>query len=295
MAITIHLGTYKTATTSLQRLLKDNKDHLRSLGYDIYAGTFDRDYKTMRNIHSYLNGQQSKKEFMSNFDGLFLSGSNNNKIISEEMVLGALHKGPALYGDNINKLLSALDDINIPYKIVFVTRRIDALLESLYAHNLAVGYTKKSFVNFYENLDFGMCHWSRVLNEFEAGKNLTEISVLPFEMCSSDPNVYIEHVMTALGLPRLDWGELPRENRSIGKKGFSVVKFLNENKALDDEDKKHLVKMVYKYFTKESDSKVDFLGKYRKVLVDYYRADNDEIAKKYFQSIPSHYYQNMFW
>lgn len=294
MALTIHLGTYKTATTSLQRLLKDKKEYLNSLGYDVYAGTFDRGRKAMKKFHAYLKENQTKREFIYNFDNYFLKGSNNKKIISEEMILGPLQKGPFLYGDNIKKLVSALDDITIPYKIVFVIRRLDLLLESLYVHNFRVGFTRKSFDRFYENLDFRMCHWSRVLNELGNGKNLSDLSILPFEICLSDSHYYVEKVMSALGLPNLDWGQLPMDNISIGKKGYSVICSFNENESLNNDDKKHLTELVRTYFAEKGDSKIDFFSKFRKFLIDYYRTDNEKVTEKYFPDIPKHYFQNLF-
>jgi hypothetical protein len=212
------------------------------------------------------------------------------------MILGPLQKGPSLYGDNIIKFIAALDELKVSYKIVIVTRRIDYLLESLYTHNIAVGFTKKSFDSFYEGLDFGQCHWSKVLNEFESGTYLNDLSVLPFEICMSDPGYYVEKIMAAMGLPSAEWGPLPRENRSIGSKGYSVIRSLHDNKLLTDEDRKYLTKSAYKHFTKDkdSDSKVDFFGKYRRFITAYYSEDNERIAEKYFSDIPRKYYDRIF-
>lgn len=282
----LHLGVYKTATTSLQRLLHHQRRALADAGWDVYAGTFDRMYDVIRLLHDYLRGgddlHAARLALMQ-----ILSRDAPRKFVSEEMLLGDMQAGPNLYGGQLSRFISVLESLRLPpCHVIFVVRRLDRLLESFYLHNYAVGHTHVSISEFYTNLDLSCLSWNEILERLRISPAVGRLSVLPYELIQTAPEQYAGAFFEASGIRHiLSTLDLPRDNPSITTTGYRLLQALHRE-AIPDDVKVGIIKCMENWLRQAPGEAPDSLGEMRHDLMRAWADDTHALFARWLPDAP---------
>lgn len=270
MKLILHLGTYKTATTSFQDFLGD---HVPELAKErAYFPVLKTRYKTMGEIHSYLNSDGSNKNQLAGvaesfkqayFD--FKKEDYDKVVISEEMLLGGMQNGPQLHGPRIDRFFEILEAASAEIKfesikVVYVVREMRSLLESYYIHNLSCGFTKQNVNQFYKNINLKKVSWKPVIRAFCNQNIVNDVVVLNYEIIYSGKEAYFKELAKQCEVnPELfNADNIPASNPSTSYKGAQLCKAIwKESESLGIKRTKvtPVVNRVRKLFPKDNDHK----------------------------------------
>lgn len=284
--LVLHLGVFKTATTSLQRLLHHYRPLLAAHGWDSYAGTYDRMYDVIRLLHDFLRGNGDLHGAKLALAQL-LTSEALYKVVSEEMLLGDMQAGSNLFGEHLPRFLQALEALALPpAHVVFVVRRIDRLLESYYLHNYAVGFSSASFSNYYATFNLEHLNWLEVIEAIRNSPAVGRVSVIPFELCRISPEHYTDAFFSACGLahclPRV---ALPRENSSFSDEAYRLVQTI-QGGSWPEETKIALIKRIEPVLRDAPGESPDFLGDTRHHLLNSWAESSRALFAQWMPGAP---------
>lgn len=158
--IYLHIGTFKTGTTSIQRYLNDNRDSLKRAGVlfptSIFGsgGQFELPSSLMREFSSFWVNTWPKLEMSAEdaWSRIFreISKSDANKIIiSSENFCDLLHHGAREAKDEYAKVLRKFFT-GYEVKVICYLRNLDVYLQSMYGEIIKLR-ASNGFLDFVED------------------------------------------------------------------------------------------------------------------------------------------------
>ena len=198
---TIHIGSAKTGSTSSQKILHDNRDTLLANGI-IYPNSClwkgDFSHNTI-GIHMWDNFYENFKktpysEIIENLIGEI--ESYDRAIISCELLEKAPDHGNR---SNIDTLLHALGDAGFTCDVIYIIRRHDLFLESLFKHAVSEPFTRYSgTVPDFIKSKSSFIQYGKFCNTWKSLPNVRSIKVLPF--IEGDPRSNIINFLSEIGI-----------------------------------------------------------------------------------------------
>lgn len=192
MKIFLHFGAHKSASTTIQRNLRQNKNVLRE-EYGIYF--FEYPDIARGNFYKYFNSrvylEEGKAAVGDTLEALRRSFATVMRrcpddatvVISAEGFLShsGLHKYGGIY-PHAPRMLEALAAATAPYdvRVILVTRRQDTFIESCYLQQVKEG-RYPTFEEFYGEIDRDRLAWLPIAEAAERHFGRDKMLVTPFE------------------------------------------------------------------------------------------------------------------
>lgn len=272
----IHIGLPKTATTTLQSFLYENRDNLRNYGY-LYPQTGIPDkLKAHRNL-SWLIVRRKKadlsfgtwKELNQEVD----DSNFKNVIISSEFFSIANNK-------HIDILKSKLKFYDV--KIVVYLRRQDVRIESQYTQNVKNGIYASDIVSFaHKKRDES--DYYKVLEPWRQAFGTMNIIVRPLEK-TQIPDI-CNDILNVIGINDFkDFSKVKDRNTKPGKKELEILRVINQVYKNDVQKSGIYKKKIAQYAQKYcSDDKKYRLLSYvqASTVMELYKESNQAVAREY--------------
>lgn len=276
MELIIHIGVHKTATTTIQRYLYDNRDTLikKNILYPLVGCEWGKGH---HNIASALNKSNFKlvhtyiKHIQEEAKMVF---AKKIVISSEAFSLTKNHK----------KFLNIVNLFFSEVKIICVARRQDSLAESLYNQNIkspAVRYTKgiEDFLidfNFFERYDY--------LNIYNAwNRSNIKFIFMNFEKIAQPEKDFLQRSLELTVQPQKI--DLTINNKSIDNRLLYYLRHANKHQ-LNEKDYKKLLR-IFKQTKKTSGSTI-VTNELRTNIFNHLNARNEQLNYLLQDDIVSH-------
>lgn len=233
--VIVHMGLHRTATTTLQKCLREVRDSLKGTTVILREDMQKNKYLDMRRWH-HTSGLSKIWLDMKLAEQKWAYGARSygisSVIVSEENLVGTMpgHKHTAFYPsfDAFVTRLQRLDEyVDVHPRLV--VRRQDRFLESVYAFRVARGLTD-DFPTFVGRLDCKDYDWGRFLEPLQGFGDKAQIAVL--ENWQQDGGV----AANALSFVRVSFGvtRKGRGNRRFGDKALQLLLALNRVGLMSD-------------------------------------------------------------
>ncbi len=272
----LHIGLYKTGSTTLQAFFQKNRNTLRNYGY-LYplTGSSSRFHghhnlawllrKTKNADPTLGTWQELHKEIeTANLDKIVISSenfdSNNSKYI--------------------NSLKSELKSYEV--KIIVYVRRQDLRLESLYNQEIKQGLYSGDVFSFLSQKREGSDYYKR-LEPWKQIFGIDNLIVRPLEK-TQIPNI-CHDLLKIIGITDFNnFSEIKNQNIKLGRKVLEVLKLVNKIYENNPQKREKYSKVIAN-FTKEywSDYRSYRLLSYSDSLkiLEWYKQSNIDLAKEY--------------
>lgn len=274
----IHIGAHRTATTSVQDSLFQNKERLKELGYLYPYNT--RRHQKLRNqlLADELSVEESSAQMTSEADGC---EHDIHTIILSDEDFGYIENGDffAKFKEYFN------------VKIFFVLRRQDVWLESWYLQNTKWQWNPKLSHNSFEEfiVKRDMFHWidyNRKVKDLEKHFEQSDILLSVFER-EQMPDGPIAEFYSKIGITNCDDFTLPPHvNQSLSPQIHELMRGLPLARAQPALRVKMIAaceRIDREYF--KNTGKVNTLlipYRLRQRIFTEYEAGNVELAQRYF-------------
>lgn len=272
----IHIGTHKTGTTAIQKVLKENVKSLKKENITYiplvdqtkklkYVNKVERELVSSNKkfLLSFFKKNKKSKCFIWSFEGFSgdpLKGYNNSEVIAES-------------------LRKITQGINV--KIIVYLRKQDQFIESLYTQMIHQGesYNFEYFIKRFKNDDF---NWYLFLNNYSKyfGKENIIVKQYDKEILKKRKGI-INDFIGIIGVQNLKI----KKNKMIANKGYSrnaleIAKILNPK--LNDDEKKVLRKFLKTQFSKKPFENYTYWNEnHKKLLMNNISNSNSKVAKEY--------------
>lgn len=158
--IYLHIGTFKTGTTSIQRYLNDNRDSLKRAGV-LFPSIFSRGGQrelplslikefTDFWVSSWPNFEMSAEDMWGQIFKEISKTDANKIILSTEHFCDLLHHGAREAKDEYAKVLRKFFT-GYEVKVICYLRNLDAYLQSMYGEIIKIFSVNNSFFDFVED------------------------------------------------------------------------------------------------------------------------------------------------
>jgi len=289
----LHIGAHKTATTTIQRNIKKNRDVL-ALKYDIYVFDDGEIYNSDLGAHfkKISQGKLSDDKFDASivkarcYLESRLDEINNDKIlISWEGFLGhsSLDHYEGIY-THIDSVTESIRRIfgNHTLRILTVIRRQDDFIESCYLQQIKEGRSL-SFSEFFEKIDISKLSWLELMDSLNKVFP-NRLAVCTFERIKTDgTEVFLEYCLSKLfefEIDAVDFAIVNRANASLSEKGVDISRELLPQVIAND--RPELNRIIFRNFSNSKYGKAKYFDEFtRRFLIDKYRQDNKALFDKY--------------
>jgi hypothetical protein len=247
--VVYHLGAHKTASSLLQKFMRDNPDVLRRHRL-VYLPRGE-----MNECVGWGKRLLNRPEDLESRIGERLSGPRSRTLVtSHENTLGPPFKTGATHlyprGPEIAaRLATALR--HWPSRVVLYIRPQDEFVESYYLQRIHQGHTL-SFAEWLEELDLDRLSWRPVVDALVTHFGAERVEVVDFGLIHRGQNEFVADFFRRVdpGI-RVEPDYKPVRNASISAKGLRIA--LTANKRLrSDRERKALRKFLQTHFSNRS-------------------------------------------
>lgn len=239
-----HIGAPKTATTTLQGWLRNNRKKLSNSGVGVYPPRRVRQHKYLGEFQDYFRGKIDRPQTAS-FMSLFDDEEHLKVVLSEEALTndflpGAKNAQPGF--SVVHRTIEFLRGLDIPeLHILLTVRRQDKFLKSAYSHQVrrtALAMTFDEWVK--SDVKLPDMSWLKVVDALDAAFGAKKVTVVPFEMLekASDRDFYLRCVAPlSVSLENHEEPKKVNVNSSLAQDTLEISQILNR---LDVKDRTEL-------------------------------------------------------
>ena len=296
MKIYLHIGTEKTGTTSIQKLMQSNSTNLiehgilypKSLGLpnNIRLSNALQDYDKIDNsrIHANLIKKNNILAFRKNLLESLKTEINESNPYT--LIISSEHLSSRINRDReIERLCQFLKHFSDDITVIVYLRRQDQFLESLYSTAIKKGnsFTFKFPVKGKERADF---HYDKMLGKWENIFGKENIIVRIFEKDKLYGNDIIEDFLHILKIPLIyNKDKVKKENTSFGMKKLTFLRKFNKYVPAVYDKKTNLYrgdieKTLESVEIKDEKIKISYQNKEK--FMQRFSEENYKILKRYF-------------
>ncbi len=227
----LHLGAHKTATTSLQEVLRMNKKYLSEKGIYYFPREKFRDLVSRPHFYPKMLPSTIDKTFIdvlkeqNDYQGetkVIVSEENLIALVQEVLTSKGFYKNIESRFKRINKFFS---DVNVE-AVYFTTRSYDEFLPSIYVQmNRALNF--KSFDSFMGRTSLDKLDWYDVVERIKNGINCERLIVEDFKSILKKPENYYDDMI--FGVPYSSLKGLDKYlNDGISNEAVMMSTFLSD-------------------------------------------------------------------
>ncbi|WP_172332122.1 hypothetical protein [Mangrovicoccus sp. HB161399] len=292
----LHIGGPKTATSTLQHWLAENRWNLRKSGVDLRVPSDIRGRNFIGSALRYINGKDDTPD-TSGFDRLFGGVSTERLLISEESLTNSFIPGASRNRngfDCIDKLISFLQEVKVPkIKILLTVRRQDQFIASCYGHRLQRSGEKNSFSDWKkDNVDFKNLSWLGVVNKLDVAFGEENVAVVPYELIQTEGDrAFYERCLSSLNISAK--GHVEPESRarnpSLTDKTEQIARIVNTFPTTSPEERSRrtaLIERINKFAYRSGDRTFrPYISDDAKICQLHYKVENTELAARKFPDL----------
>lgn len=296
----LHVGTPKTATTSIQSFLNKNKDVLEKYGY-CYPASLHRypDVNPIRNGH-FLVGNVIKEDGTRDTDQekIYLEEGLkqvedyfkkvDNVILSDESIWRALsYTRKTLLSD----LRSIGEKNGFRIKVIVYLRRQDKFLLSRWNQSIkqnfaySATYTCDEFFKSEKKKKNKIFNYGTKLDEISRDIGKENLIVRRFDKSKWKDDSIIRDFMNEIGLePTDEFQELEiNENLKLGKNATEIKRIINKNNNLDKKEIAYLGNSLRKISALDTNKKPSAMltVEETRAFLSKYEKENERVAAEY--------------
>ena len=292
--ILIHIGAHKTATTSIQWTLRNNKELLEQQNnLNIILPEDFLQLHIRKHFRFLAQGFENDSAFNQSIELAKLSikpllDPNKLNVISYEGFMGHsdLREYGGIYRPIIGKSLKAIfsDDL---LKVILTIRRQDEFINSCYLQQVK----EAKNINF-EDFTAGILpqniSWSRITNEIEKSLGEEKLLVMPME--------YISHVgllefvsqmfeFYDKSIYQIDKNlKIFFRNKGLSKQGVDIYNLMRDN--LKKADRRIISNFLFTHFSSAKFGKHSFFNEFQKnLIIQNCLEDNKKILSKSYKKL----------
>lgn len=274
----IHIGTHKTASTTIQTALYNNRGYLENEGIVVLSPPIS--FRTLMSSTT-LNVDLSKDNLsLVNQVKQYPKNADLNFLVSFEGLSG----DPILGYKNSKIIAKILREMTLEFevKIIIYLRRQDHFIESLYTQKIHEGesYSFHEFINKFDEFSF---NWESLLDSYdnEFGKENLIVRKYDTENLPKS-NSILRDFGTIIGSKYMQMID-NNESRNLGYSRDALEVARLTNPYLNESDKKRLRHILQKTNTKQPFDSYSFFSELeREHFLSQYIRSNSNVAKKYF-------------
>ncbi len=292
-----HIGTTKTATSSIQRFCKLNRKLLRKYGYDFPIMPFSYPHvKIERNAHFLLSGPAGRKvspkreqRFQDRLESGF-SIMHGHLSKYDKMILTDEDCWRAINYAQINPLELLAEDAkthDYDIQVIVYLRRQDSYLISQWNQRVKSANSSKTFEEYYENNSVHfplLTDYAETLDRIAAIIGKDHITVRRFEPATWIGNSIYLDFMDAVGMDLTAPFRYPEREVNNALKGnfLEMKRSLNQNTALDANENDYFTSMI-RICSSQSDAEKPWMlsADETRSLLEKYEESNNRVVREY--------------
>ena len=293
----IHCGAHKTATTSIQNILRSIRKSLTE--HKIYyilpseinsIGIID----ALRLKAIEVDQKNRLEQFFKN---IIQQHKPDKILISHESFFSFVNLDPSsrsFYSSIENSLEQfsnyGIKDIFNKIRIIFYIRRQDSFLISLYLQHLSTGVWIDSFDAISKKIDYQVMSWIKPIRLFEEQFELQNIIIRPFEKIKEGSDIFLKDFFYSAGINY--YSHFPRlsiSNQSFSKLSYQIA--INTYPYLSVEKRKVASNFLKNIFPANAFGKTNLISKeLSQKILHYHQADNARVFERYIKDYPTDFY-----
>jgi len=278
----LHIGTWKTGSTTLQFYLNHFKKELKKENIYYLSGsdkivTDDRIIRKFKEINTdYIKESRQKfKQIVSRYDDSNASFVSSAEEFSGDPFTG--YKNGHLVAEMLHRITEGLD---LDVQIIIYLRRQDDFFESLYTHSIYLGKSH-SFNEFLNAFDRDSFQWLNIVDAFSERFGKKNITVKRFhKKYLPNKNSLVQGFGKTIGSRLLkNFKETAPRNTSYSRDMLEMMRVANKEFGLEGKKIRKLFRASDK---RKSFEKFSFFSpEERARFYTNYRNSNNIIAKNY--------------
>jgi hypothetical protein len=218
----LHIGQYKTGSSSLQNFLFSNRTKLQEYGFHYCETglTITEPSIGIRHYHLTLH-TMSKECLWSSLASEINDGQWNKYIISYENLLFGF--GPNDLSERLAYISSKLSGIDI--HVICYLRRQDEFMSSWYAEHIKSHKYSKTFDEF-SNHYKKLCFYGDALDKWKYAFPEAEFSIASYNELKRNNTSVVEHFLSLCALDKQNFNSESVSNKSLGAQGcIEMIEF----------------------------------------------------------------------
>ncbi|MFV0321288.1 MAG: hypothetical protein ACK5LE_02760 [Alphaproteobacteria bacterium] len=295
-----HIGAPKTASTSIQHIIKMNKNIVEESGYSFWGPDEIRFHETWGDIFSGYYRNNYSVDLRKCTKNFFKKSKKNKILLSEESLTHDLM--PSQWGEGkfarIERTCDIIESMADNISIILCIRRQDDFLISTYnhllhRHGLMVGF-EEWLLN---NIQITQLSWLSVIDKLEKRFGRKNLTIVPFEYIKKGIDIFLKSMLknTNINTEKFNY-DYSIKNPSLNVGGANLA--IEVNKLLRMYPKKREL-LISDIINRTSDCSFDQDEKKFKeikqnlsvLLAQIYADENHSIEKEwFFQKCPEFYF-----
>lgn len=286
----LHIGTWKTGSTTLQFYLNHFKQKLKKENIYYLSGsdkivTDDRIIRKFKeiNIDYVKESRQKFEQILSRYNDSNASFVSSAEEFSGDPFTG--YKNGHLVAEMLRRITKGLD---LDVQIIIYLRRQDDFFESLYTHSIYLGKSH-SFEEFLNSFDDNSFQWLNIVDAFSDRFGKKNITVKRFhKKYLPNKNSLVQGFGKTIGSRLLEnFNETAPRNTSYSRDMLELMRVVNQDFGLEGKKIRKLFRASdrRKYFEKFSffspDERLKFYENYQdsnnKIAIDYLADEENEL------------------
>ncbi len=272
----LHIGLYKTGSTTLQAHLQKNRNSLRNCGY-LYPLTGASDmFDAHHNLAWLLRNPKVADPNLGTWKELheeIKTANIDNVIISSEN----FQLNDQTQMDNLQSQLAAYE-----VKVIVYLRRQDRRLESLYTQRVKRGFYHGNIFSFCES-QRRRSNYYKLLEPWKQIFGLDNVIVRPLE--KTQISNICDDLFKIIGIQKNNsFLEVENKNVKPGRKALEIYKIINKTYEDQPEKRQNYLQQVNRFINKNwSDEKSYRLLSYSDSvkIMEWYQQSNMKVAEEY--------------
>lgn len=273
----LHIGTHKTATTTIQKSIRKNKREL--LETDGIKWVEFRDFSRLAELTRTDVTDTNLEEDLQIYLEESLKGHSGSILASHEGLSGS----PGKYYANSRVIASILNKALSRYtvEIILMVRRQDEFLQSYFTQLIHSGKSNTTIQEFYQDQDLSNLNWMNFVAPYEEAFGKEHIHVFPFDRVlfeKTTPLDLLNHVVGSKVLGNLR----SLSNENIGFSGIGKLISEKLRPKMDDRANWQLRSGLHEVANKGMLNEYNLLDRENKQqLIDFFEPSNKEFFEKY--------------
>lgn len=286
MTIYLHCGAHKTASTFIKTLLRKNKALLESQRISIHLDRFRDREVTVEEVL-----QLVQHDYQNNYKKIIISEDAN--IIGLMPGIFEAERQSFFHPSSVSQFTNIVDKLQQEHalKLLLCVRRQDTYLESCYKFRKVYGakYSWEEFLNKVEKINIS---WLYVVDTIANHIGKENCIVIPYELLKSSQSEFMKAFFENIIPVTPNSIEIPQPNNiGASKLMMNIIDYFNSDfKNIPVVHRKKIISIIKQHETNRAD-KVKFINEeQRKIILDKYADDNQQLFQNYIQYLPSDYY-----
>jgi hypothetical protein len=291
-----HIGSPKTATTTLQVTLRESRPKLENAGICYVGprairetGAFSDFWKYYRDELPDLNSD-AFNEILYKFVDTKPEGCRNRIFLSEESITHDLMPTRAAPGGftRIDKSCAFVHGIKADRKKILLTvRRQDRFLVSCYTHTVHRHQETSEFHRWVDEVaDLERFSWLKVIEDLCASFGSENVEVVPFEMIKTQGFIpFVFRCLSPITDKAIELNQTkPNSNESLGARTLPVAIEINKLAESASASEQINSRLISSSQDEKFEPPMKYISKY---LRNLFQEENREIMNRYFPDIDS--------